>query len=203
MAFVQCCCSPVSTGTVYDYSIVHLNESLNHSFLSHRYTHAKKKQKVPSVFSNVKILCKDSVNNFVLLTRICDCKRSITIEVVFNRITSEAKLSLIPLWKCFWVYIRQAVQQGVCLLEGFLCESRWKSVKGAKVAWITSGFPDPACWHFGLFSHYAFTCSHLLVSHRNANLHPCQPLIPLCFSPYAPWVTMVENGAHKLQSCGA
>lgn len=39
----------------------------------------KKKQKVPSVFSTVKILCKDFVNNFVLLTRICDCKRSITI----------------------------------------------------------------------------------------------------------------------------
>lgn len=28
VAFVQCCCSPVSTGTTYDYSIVHLDESL-------------------------------------------------------------------------------------------------------------------------------------------------------------------------------
>ncbi len=168
VAFVQCCCSPVSTGTTYDYSIVHLDESLKQFIrVTHTYAHTHR-HKVPQCVQQH----ENTNRGFV---------QSVTaISVLFNRSTTETKLSL-KLGKCFSVYIRQAIQEDVCLHEGFLRESTWKSVTGAKVGWITSDPPDPVCWHFGpAFPLYP----HLLVSHSNPNLHPCQPLIPLFFPPH-------------------
>lgn len=123
---------------------------------------------LPSVYSN-KIL--HTVNNFVQLTRICDCKRSITIEVVFYSTFPSC------CGKCFWDF-RQAVQQDVCLLEGFLCESWWKSGKGTTVGWDNKWLPWPCL--LALWAVFPL-CSHLLVSHSNPNLYPCHPPIPLCF----------------------
>ncbi len=53
------------------------------------------------------------------------------------------------LWRSFWDYVPQAIQEDVCLYQGFLCESRSKSGKGAKVGGITSGSPDPSSCTLG------------------------------------------------------
>ncbi len=188
VAFVQCCCSPVSTGTTYDYSIVHLDESLKQFIrVTHTYAHTHR-HKVPQCVQQH----ENTNRGFV---------QSVTaISVLFNRSTTETKLSL-KLGKCFSVYIRQAIQEDVCLHEGFLCESTWKSVTGAKVGWITSDPPWPCLLALR-------ACVPIIPSPASLSLQPQPPPLsasdPSLFSPpSAPWVTMVKNGALELQSCRA
>lgn len=125
-----------------------------------------------------------TVNNFVQLTSICNCKRSITIAVAFYSASSSC------CGKCFLRFSTDGSARCLSTLRAFSVKVDERVEKGTKVGWDNKWLPWPcllALWAaFPLWS-------NLLVSHSNSNLYPCHPPIPLCFPHLHPELQWSEN----------
>lgn len=114
-------------------------------------------------------------------------------HIIFHLSKKKANLCLM-LWKRFQDYTGLFIKDRGCLsTSGLLCQSGWKSVRGAKLAWITSVSPHSANCHFRLDSHYTVTCFSLLPTSTSTSVSLWSFPLFSRLDPKAQWSKMEHS----------